>query len=532
MVAHHCPRKARAALAERLNSDACRIHLLDLPVEKQTRLAVASRLPSGIPEDPVGWEDHQLAVELRLARALATHAWRAPNASNADAVLILTNRSKLCAPMFQASGRGAKGMAYALGAYSKALWDAALRAAAALPRGTAPVLQVVSEQDGACSRLPMPPDVAAGDDEGRRPTLYLVEALINARVVGKRAQFFHSPTPFARRPLQLPAVGAAAEWGARDPATRLLFFAGHVPKLFQSLTRYLLWKQLRNDSRATTQSRTINCTVGAYVAACSLRASQVAAKPARWFEHDFCAPYCAADWAERASSSTPSCGTGQRADATVPQLARALKSRCARYRSHASLDELPDMARDSARRMDYATYLGHAASHRFCLVVPGDWAGTPKVSEMVAVGGAGGCIPVFVLPHDGSEGQVARLLPYGRWLDYCEIGYVTPAKVAQRNMSAIMDALARVSAAEAARKHRALRCVRNAFVFRAREEQHGRGPGGTRAPDAADFILGEVCHRARLLQQPQVSTNALLSSVQMRGARHTGCMLPFVPSIT
>ena len=35
-------------------------------------------------------------------------------------------------------------------------------------------------------------------------------------------------------------------------------------------------------------------------------------------------------------------------------------------------------------------------AHKYCLVVPGDFPGTPKIAEMLALGGAGGCIPVFV----------------------------------------------------------------------------------------------------------------------------------------
>ena len=60
-------------------------------------------------------------------------------------------------------------------------------------------------------------------------------------------------------------------------------------------------------------------------------------------------------------------------------------------------------------------------SHRFCLVAPGDFVATHKITEAVALGGAGGCIPLFVLP---TKHRVESMLPYTRWLDYCAIDYV------------------------------------------------------------------------------------------------------------
>ena len=64
------------------------------------------------------------------------------------------------------------------------------------------------------------------------------------------------------------------------------------------------------------------------------------------------------------------------------------------------------------------TYLQHAMSHRFCLVAQGDFVGTPKITEMIAVGAAGGCIPVIVLPAK-SAASILLTLPYVRWVNYC-----------------------------------------------------------------------------------------------------------------
>ena len=53
-------------------------------------------------------------------------------------------------------------------------------------------------------------------------------------------------------------------------------------------------------------------------------------------------------------------------------------------------------------------------SHRFCLVAPGDYPCTPKVSEAMALGAVGGCIPVFVVPMRRAqkrEDAIRRMLP-------------------------------------------------------------------------------------------------------------------------
>ena len=47
------------------------------------------------------------------------------------------------------------------------------------------------------------------------------------------------------------------------PRRQLLFFHGHIPKVYWRKTRYQLWKQLRRSSHVTLSSSTINCTVGA-----------------------------------------------------------------------------------------------------------------------------------------------------------------------------------------------------------------------------------------------------------------------------
>ena len=57
----------------------------------------------------------------------------------------------------------------------------------------------------------------------------------------------------------------------------------------------------------------------------------------------------------------------------------------------------------------------HPSTHPF--PAPGDFVTTPKLAEAMAMGGAGGPIPVLVLPSKATD---ASGLPYSSWLDYCE----------------------------------------------------------------------------------------------------------------
>ena len=100
----------------------------------------------------------------------------------------------------------------------------------------------------------------------------------------------------------------AAPWVERAP---LLFFAGHVPKLYLGQTqRYELWRQLRREPGVRAISSTINCTVGAYA---------ICRTPDRWAaEH---ATFCQRD-----------CGTTRTCKGSV----RARK-RHRRRRQHASV---------------------------------------------------------------------------------------------------------------------------------------------------------------------------------------------------
>ena len=81
----------------------------------------------------------------------------------------------------------------------------------------------------------------------------------SARRYGVVAPFVVSQPPWL---VGASAAGAPAfvPWAERA----LLFFPGHVPKLYINHVRYKLWRQVRNLDGVTAISGTLNCTVGAY----------------------------------------------------------------------------------------------------------------------------------------------------------------------------------------------------------------------------------------------------------------------------
>ena len=67
---------------------------------------------------------------------------------------------------------------------------------------------------------------------------------------------------------------APRQWAQR----RLAFFAGHVPRLFISPLRYLIWKQIRNLPGVTAISHTLDCSIAAYAVCGKPRKQQFAAR--------------------------------------------------------------------------------------------------------------------------------------------------------------------------------------------------------------------------------------------------------------
>ena len=168
----------------------------------------------------------------------------------------------------------------------------------------------------------------------------------------------------------------------------------------------------------------------------------------------------------------------------------------------------------------------------------GDFPGTPKIAEMLATGGAGGCIPVFVLrlpksadaavlrsaaieremrtrttgpessPSSAAGLAFARArtslaqqtraleaglatavrasLPFSRWLDYCSVSILVSERRARANATSLLDALESVDVRELRQR---LRRLRHAFGFWANST--------VAQPSATDFLYAELCEHAR-----------------------------------
>ena len=162
---------------------------------------------------------------------------------------------------------------------------------------------------------------------------------------------------------------------------------------------------------------------------------------------------------------------------------------CKNYRDVNFHQEIPFMTRDTIRGKDKNTYnyLKMASQHRFCLVAQGDPGNTGKISETIAIGGAGGCIPVYILQNAKTRAKIKKSFyirdyPYIRWFDYCSISYFVPHYYAMTNMKKVLDWLQKRPLSEIRAKQAALEKARHMFVFR----RDGK-------LDASDYIISEIC---------------------------------------
>ena len=480
----------------------CRIFLHELSAHHQARLraqadmsaATASRLQRELGD----WAFDQMASEQFIVASLRSHAWRVATAQNADVVLVVTNRSRLC-DVLSRTPPGPQ--AWSLARYSELLWDAALSSALAATRKRS-VVRLVSLQNARCGE-PHAGEPQAAVRAGLRldSVLRLVETVPSSQMGSQRTKLLYQPTPFVvpRHSVAWRTALATARtpWASR----KLLLFAGHVPKLYLSTTRYRLWRQLHDDPRVTTQSHSINCTVGAFDGVCSRSLTWLRRNTSTaFFEGGFCRDACRDTVSGRSEGP---CGFGWPADEAhvapaqrVERYAmRMHKKVCPKYRKYVNFTSVRGaIRRDASRRWSHAEYLRQALAHRFCLVAMGDAAGTPKITEMAVLGGLGGCIPVFVIGHDGSAEQLARSFPYVATIDYCTLSYLAPADVAVsgRSMARLLERLEAVTPEEAATKREALRRASDAFSL--------VDATGSSSP-ATEHVLAEACDRARLLRQ-------------------------------
>ena len=289
------------------------------------------------------------------------------------------------------------------------------------------------------------------------------------------------------------ASGARAEPPSTVPwaERRLLFFAGHTPKLTQSVTRYLLWKQLRRSPHVTALSSTIGCNIASYEVCESKERvdAEFGSFCRRWCHSNIMCTgsaftlrrHCTAvralvDFADERDDLLNASRPGHLPHVQYLALARSHRFWCAGIRSawrggpctctfHMATCPCPCPCTRSAWRGGHVA-LARAPPAGRCLplhphalrvhsiVAPGDFVSTHKITEAMALGGSGGCIPLFVLPvlsrsrgratamarararaGGGAAGtaalasdegqqmasQLGRMLPYTSWLDYCKV---------------------------------------------------------------------------------------------------------------
>ena len=191
-------------------------------------------------------------------------------------------------------------------------------------------------------------------------------------------------------------------------------------------------------------------------------------------------------------------------------LAEKMVRQCRAYRKVNYTDELPDMVRDT-RRLPHDVFLAESLRHRFCLIPPGDVGhASPKISEGIALGAARGCIPVIVLPFNSARETrrfLGTFLPFTRWLDYCSVAYLVPARTVYR------AALVRTSSS--ASPHHRRRGRRQARRARARARRlcapSGAKDGVDAAPTAADLCSARRA-RSRAAAAARRAARACLSA--------------------
>ncbi len=498
----------------------------DLGVAMQ-RVLASQRCKVGVVEErqvlparymPREWSHHQYAFEHHLLRAARHSPWLVA-AGEAELLVVGANFSLFC----QAHKTFSRRRVWYDMLHDRRLWPNASAASWAVG---APVL--IPLQSAECG-APWADTVGSF----RPRNSLLLEEFVPARqhdgsrivspFVVSRPEWLVGSEVSAAAPLRVP-------WKSR----KLLFFAGHVPKLFQSTLRYSLWKQLHSrTSEATVRSPTIRCTVGSYETCVDAEARHpaLARSASPQAVVDFIASHCHTRCATDNRTSCDASRVVKKSLAASAQHARAVfRRRCAPYLRMVDFErELPHMTNT---RLSHDAYLRLAAAHRFCLVAPGDTWSTHKISESVALGGAGACIPVIVLPKEGAHAAAAlsRMLPFASWLDYCEVAYFVREPTARANMSGVLARLAAVGEAEVRAKRRALRRVRDAFVSppdaaAARSDDAealgaAAGSGERWRPTAADYVLGMACEaarRARLHGAPRLAAT--------KGGDHDRCTI-------
>ncbi|KAL3910907.1 MAG: hypothetical protein SGPRY_008890 [Prymnesium sp.] len=342
---------------------------------------------------PKDWSANKFAAELWMQRALAAHPWRVDNVEQADLLFLEANLSLACRVGKMFSGRAmwkhmgkAIGMGMPIGKRGERS-NGSMHPRLQRMRNSTPAAFVLTDNE--CP----PPWIGMG--LASWPTV-----MVKDHGPGKHdviAPFVLSRPAWLVGRNSVKQAPRVVPWHDR----KLLFFAGHVPKLYIKPTRYFIWKQIRRWPNVTAISATINCTVGS-MAACN-EFKNCSDK----FVHTFCIPFCKSHVLDdlRVNMNDQPYHFRHFKLPTEPSIRRcgrgrlALLKQCKSYKGVNYVEEAADMAA-ATRNLPAQEYFANAMGHRFCLAAPGDFVSTPKITEYVAMGAAGGCLPLMVLAGD------------------------------------------------------------------------------------------------------------------------------------
>ena len=434
--------------------EACKIYTWDVAEATNTHL-----LPRYVPKQ---WLGNKFSAEMWIHRAVRSHPWRTHDSSQADVVHLAANFSMYCRAGKLYSARFFwRALLPLLGYTGK---QSALLRPPQLP-GTEKTPKLTVLTDTECT-VPWahtwkPEEVMLLTDHGASHR----DAI--APFVLSRPQWLVAPDGEVPTP--------PGRWRERP----LLFFTGHVPKLYINPTRYLIWRQIRRHPGVLAISATINCTVGQFAECARINEPNFS-----YFS--YCQPYCSShgdddmrvmlkDAPGKRATKRMRCASGR----------NSLRRWCGSYKHVDYTAELSDMAL-ATRNLPPQRYFAAASTHRFCLNAPGDFVSTPKITEFVALGAAGGCLPVMVI-----KGKPKSTLPYTRWLDWCKIAILVSEQTARTDMASVLARLEAITKEEAAAMRQRLQDVRNAFVWRP------PAADPVAQPSAADYLLAEGCVMAR-----------------------------------
>ena len=303
---------------------------------------------------PKNWLRNKFSAEWWLQIAMRSHPWRATRASEADLILLEANYSMLCRANKIFTGRS--------------IWQKMNGALAVPPKSPKPGMPPPRLHEALQGSDRVPKAYVLTDNECTPPWVgsRRLKGLIELTDQNPKENDILAPFVLTKPWWLVGAARRKVDAAAPVPIAwherRLLFFAGHVPKLYIAPTRYQIWRQIRRHPGVTTFSATLNCTIGS-MSVCR-RVKNITLQESRNFCTDFCASHVMDDYKTFLNDSPghvhPRVLSRMNASNGVaprpPKMGRcvsgpmALRKVCGHYKHVNFADELADMAK-SARNL-------------------------------------------------------------------------------------------------------------------------------------------------------------------------------------